>query len=143
MRRPDVFWHIYANDQIKAALRGHLVYVLEIPPVPGSPVIRDIFDPTGQDFQAESLARAAHFVNSRSHGIIYRGVSKSAVYDLISFDPPVSGDDPQFTMYNRKVIANSRSFFLSNPNLGFEMMPVNTLRLVCGSAMNQRATIGS
>lgn len=142
MTRPDLYWHIYAKDQIKPALRGRFIYLLEVATAPDTPVIRDIFDPAGREFETARFPRPRALANRVSHGIVYVGVSRTAVYDLVSFDPPVGAEDPQFTVYNRKVIANSRSFFLINPNLGFEMMPVNTLRLVCGSRMSTRNLIG-
>ncbi len=50
MKRLDVYWHIYPRDQIKPELRGNLIYLLEIPALPGAPVVRQIVDPRGLDF---------------------------------------------------------------------------------------------
>src|ERR1041384_8666266 len=101
MKPADVFWHIYRRDQIKPPLHGHLVYLLEVPPAPGSPVVRNVFDPTGQDFPANIRQRIRAALTRRHHGIVYEGVSKAAAYGLLLVDPPIRKDDPRFLRYNQ------------------------------------------
>jgi len=127
----NVYWHIYRRHQIKPELRGHLVYLLEVAKQPGLPALRHVFDPTGRDFPI-GTRQAATLLRRLPNGIVYRGINKEAVYEILLRDPPITLDDPQFTEYNRRIICNSREFFLIEPwfnRLG--VMP-ETERLLCG-----------
>jgi hypothetical protein len=66
------------------------------------------------------------------HGIVYRGVNKEAVYEVLLRDPPITLDDPQFTDYNRQIISNSRDFFLVDPWFNRLGVARETERLLCG-----------
>ncbi len=112
MRKPDVYWQIYRQDQIKPQWRGRLIYVLEIPRIPGTPVLRHVFDPTGGEFPRGEGQRN-NLLRRLPHGIIYEGVNRTAVFEVMRFDPRISPQDPAFIFYNRKVVHNSRRFFLT------------------------------
>ncbi len=130
MRPSHVYWHIYPRDQVKSALRGELFCVLEVPWKSGSPVVRDIVDPTGRDFPGQALLRFPALMRPDYHGIVYAGVSKSAVYNLMLSDPQIVSEDPGYSRYNRKIISNARNFFLLDPNLGFKAMPQHMVQLL-------------
>ena len=66
-----------------------MIYVLEIPRVPGCPVLRHVFDPLGRDFPADSRERISALMSSFRHGIIYAGISKAAAYDVMLTDPRI------------------------------------------------------
>jgi hypothetical protein len=136
MRPSDVYWHIYRLDEIKPELQGRMIYVLEIPRVPGCPVLRHVFDPLGRDFPADSQKRIAGLMSSLRHGIIYHGVSKAAAYDVMLTDPRILKGDKRFLLYNHEIICNSRTFFLTQPNRGFERMPKFTAQLLCGHPLS-------
>jgi hypothetical protein len=127
----NVYWHVYRRHQIKPELRGPLVYLLEVARQPGLPVLRHVFDPTGRDFP-NGTRQAGSLLRRLPHGILYRGINKEAVYEVLLRDPPITLDDPQFAEYNRRIICNSREFFLVEPwfdSLGVER---ETERLLCG-----------
>lgn len=138
MQSSDVYWHIYHREQIKPEWRGRLVYVLEVPPVAGVPIIRDIFDPTGADFPSNTRSRISAVLEGQNHGIVYAGVNKGAVYNIMKQDPLILAEDSDFARYNRELVTNSRHFFLINPHLGLNLMAGTTLCLVTGSSMVQR-----
>lgn len=123
MRASHLYWHIYPRDQIRAKLRGNLVFILEIPWASGCPVLRNIFDPTGQDFPRTIPIRFPEFMRAEHHGVLYSGVNKAAVCDLMLSDPPMIKEDADYAVYNREIVANARNFFLIDPNLGFKSMP--------------------
>jgi hypothetical protein len=132
MKPADIFWHIYGRDQIKPPLHGDLVYVLEVPGVPGSPVVRHVFDPTGRQFSASLRQNMRAALARRNHGIVYQGVSKAAAYGLLMVDPRIGKDDPHFLRYNQEVVSNSRIFFLAKPESGMEAMLEALERLLGG-----------
>ena len=132
MKSAGIFWHIFRREQIKPPLHGHLVYLLEVPPTPGWPVVRNVFDPTGQDFPANIRQKLRAALGRRHNGIVYDGVSKAAAYGLLLVDPVIGTDDPGFVYYNQQVVCNSRLFFLANPNLGLDTMPEPLGRLLQG-----------
>jgi hypothetical protein len=130
MRSPHLYWHIYPRHQIRPELRGNLLFVLEVPWAPGSPVLRNIFDPTGRDFPRTSPASFPEFMRTEHHGILYAGLNKTAVYDLMLADLPVSKTDPDYAIYNRQIVANARNLLLLDPNLGFKAMPHHMAQLL-------------
>jgi len=132
MRPSDVYWHIYRRDEIRLELQGRLIYVLEIPRVPGCPVLRHVFDPLGREFPSDSRHRISGLITGLRHGIIYHGVSKAAAYDVMLTDPRILKGDKRFVLYNHEIICNSRIFFLAEPNHGFEDMSRHTAQLLCG-----------
>lgn len=127
----SAFWHIYRRHQIKPELRGHLIYLLEVAKRPGLPVLRHVFDPTGRDFPI-GRRQAATLLRRLPHGIVYRGINKEAVYEVLLRDPPITLEDPQFIEYNRGIISNSREFFLIEPWFNRQGVAVETERLLCG-----------
>ncbi len=137
MKPMDVYWHIYSRDQIKPELRGRLIYLLEIPATPGSPVMRHVFDPAGREFPANSRQRVMALLSNLRHGIVYDGVSKHSVYDVLLCDPKIRREDPQFYAYNRGIISNSRTFFLTDPERGLQKLPQTTARLLRGEPVGQ------
>lgn len=132
MKPMDVYWHIYSRDQIKLELRGRLIYLLEIPSAPGSPVMRHVFDPDGREFPANSRQRVMALLSNLQHGIVFDGVSKHSVYDVLLYDPKIRREDPLFLAYNRGIISNSRTFFLNDPERGLKALPPATVRLLNG-----------
>jgi hypothetical protein len=130
MRSPHLYWHIYPRHQIRLELRGDLLFVLEVPWAPGSPVLRNIFDPTGRDFPRTTPARFPEFMRTEHHGILYAGVNKAAVYDLMLTDPALMGEEGDYVFYNRDIVSNARNFFLVDPNLGFKSMPQHMTQLL-------------
>ncbi len=104
--------------------------VLEVPWLPGSPVLRNIFDPTGRDFPRISPPTFSSWMSAQHHGIVYAGLNKSAVYDLMLSDPQISKTDPDYAVYNREIVANARNIFLLDPNLGFKAMPHHMAQLL-------------
>ena len=130
----SVYWHIYRRHQIRPELRGHLLYLLEVPRQRGLPVLRHVFDPTGCDFpigtrQANALLRRL------PHGILYRGVNKEAIYEILLRDPPITLGDASFGDYNRQLICNSREFFLVDPWFSRLGVSVETERLLSGEVV--------
>ncbi len=128
----DVYWHIYGQDQIRPELRGKLIYLIEVPRAIGSPVLRNIFDPTGTQFPANAPERITALLDGEHHGIIYSGVSKAAVYDVMAFDEPIRNEDYSFLLYNEQIITNSRRFFLIDPDRAPDALPCYTARLLSG-----------
>jgi len=136
MKPSDVYWHIYPRNEIKPECRGRMVYVLEIPRNPGCPVLRHVFDSLGRDFPADSYHRIMGLITSLRHGIVYQGINKASAYDVMLTDPRILKGDSQFLLYNHEIICNSRKFFLSEPEHGFESMPKHTAQLLCGHALS-------
>ncbi len=73
----DVYWHIYRREQIKPALRGNLVLVLEIPGEAGAPVLRHVVDRFGRDFP-EAEKTVNELLSRLTHGVVFCGVNKAA-----------------------------------------------------------------
>jgi len=117
----EIYWHVYTQDQVKPELRGNLIYILEVPSFPGSPILRDIFDPTGRQFPSATAARLRALIDSSYHGIMYRGVNKAAVYDVMLQDPVLLKHDPEFAIYNKAILAKARDFFLKQPQHNFNV----------------------
>ena len=129
MRSSQLYWHIYPREQIRSNFRGNLVFVLEVPWQAGCPVLRNIFDPTGEDFP-KNPCRFPEFSRADYHGILYAGVNKTAVYELMLSDPPLLQADADYALYNREIVAGARNFFLIDPNLGFKTMPQHMAQLL-------------
>jgi hypothetical protein len=115
MKSPVLYWHIYTRDQIRPEHRGNLVYVLELPATGCAPVLRDIFDPSGIDFPNAAQPRLRALLESGYHGILYIGLNKAAVYEVMAEDPQILQDDRDFSHYNCELLKNARQFFLSAP----------------------------
>jgi hypothetical protein len=130
VRSPHVYWHLYPRDQIKPTLRGNLICVLEVPWAPGSPVVRDVIDSIGRDFPPRSVVRFPALMHPDHHGILYVGVNKTAVYDLMLIDPQLLPIDSTYSFYNRQIVSNARNFFLLDPNRGFKTMPQHLIQLL-------------
>jgi len=135
MRPSDVYWHIYRLNEIRPELQGRMIYVLEIPRVPGCPVLRHVFDPLGRDFPPDSGHRISALMSGSRHGIIYDGVNKGAAYDVMLTDPRILKGDSRFLLYNHEIVCNSRKFFLIEPDHGFKAMPKYTAQLLCGHSL--------
>lgn len=111
--KTDVYWHIYRPEQVRAARRGRLVYVLEVPTVSGPPVMRSIFDLQGELYPGNLDARlGAVLGDRREHGLIFAGVSPAALEQLVSLDPGITAEDPLFFNYNWAVVRNALDFLL-------------------------------
>jgi len=130
VRSPHVYWHVYPREQIKPELRGDLLCMIEVPWTPGSPVVRDIVDPTGRDFPNQAVSRFPALMRADHHGILYAGVSKTAVNDLMLTDPQLLPIDSAYSFYNRQIVSNARNFFLLDPNRGFKTMPQHMVQLL-------------
>jgi len=130
MRSAHLYWHIYSQDQIRPEWRGPLAFVLEVPWVTGNPVVRNVFDPTGRDFPRTNPNGLAGSLRGEHHGILYAGVNKAAVYELMLSDPAIRTEDADYSLYNREIVANARNFFLIDPNLGFKVMPQHMAQLL-------------
>ena len=132
MKKLDVYWHLYRKDQIKPEFQGWLICVLEMPPVPGLPVLRNILDPNGRDFPIAGREALASLWEGRHHGVIFEGVCKSAIFDLVSQDPVIQEECPRFARYNREIVQNARQFLLADPERGLKSMPAGNARLLRG-----------
>ena len=132
MKTLDVYWHIYRRDQIKPGFRGHLICVLEVPPVPGLPVMRSVLDPTGRDFPIAGREVLAAFLEGRHHGLVFAGVCKSAMLELVTLDPVIREERPRFMSYNRELVQNARHFLLAHTDRVLKGLPKNTARLLRG-----------
>ncbi|HTL59873.1 MAG TPA: hypothetical protein VL361_29650 [Candidatus Limnocylindrales bacterium] len=130
MRPAHIYWHIYSEEQIRPEFRGRLVLTLEVPWLAGSPVVRNIFDPTGRDFPTATASSLQSLMSAKHHGILYVGLNKEAVYDLMLSDPPIAKQDADYASYNREIVANARNLFLLDPNLGFKAMPQHMAQLL-------------
>ena len=124
------YWHIYPQTQIKHGLHGGLVCVLEVPWRASKPVVRCVLDPAGLDFPGQKALTFPSLLSPDHHGVMYVGVSKTAVCDLMLTDPPMMADQPDYTLYNRQIISRARNFFLVDPNRGFKAMPQHMVQLL-------------
>ena len=132
MKSFDVYWHIYRREQIKPEFRGYLNCVLEVPLAPGLPVLRNILDPTGRNSPIAGRETLASLFEGPHHGVVFEGVCKSAVYELVALDPEIREERPQFSSYNREIICNAREFLLTDPEGGLEKLPESHARLLSG-----------
>jgi hypothetical protein len=130
MRSPHVYFHIYPQNQMKPALRGHLILVLGVPWGLRSPVVRDILDPAGNDFVGQPIMRLPALIRPDHHGIVYIGVNESAICDMMLGDPQMLPEDANYAVYNRQIVSNTRNFFLLDPNRGFKTMPQHLVQLL-------------
>jgi hypothetical protein len=138
MRPLHVYWHIYPEAQIKPELRGNLIYVLEVPPIPGFSVLRWVFDPSGVDFPRFKMAS---LLPGGYHGIIFEGVNKDATEEIMASDPEILMSDREFLCYNRIVVTNSRNFFLIAPERGAETLSKPAACLLSGKALKSVAAL--
>lgn len=134
MRKPDVYWHIYRNDHIKPQWRGRLTYVLEIPRTVGTPVLRHAFDPAGEDFP-QGEEQIINLLQRLQHGIVFCGVNKAAIEQVIRSDPPLSAQEDDFLRYNHALVRNSQALFLQRSSLSSDKLPEKTARLLAGRAV--------
>ncbi|HVV71168.1 MAG TPA: hypothetical protein VHI52_06670 [Verrucomicrobiae bacterium] len=130
MRRCHIYWHIYPQDQIKPALHGNLVCLLEVPWTAVTPVVRDVFDPAGGEFPNHMALRFPRPMREDHHGIMYLGVNKAAIFKLALLDPQMPIEATDYSRYNRQIISRARNFFLLDPNLGFKAMPQHMVQLL-------------
>jgi len=132
MKTLDVYWHIYPRAQIKPGFRGHLICVLEVPPVPGFPVLRSVLDTTDREFPIAGREALATMLEGRHHGLVFAGVCKSAILELITLDPVIREERPRFASYNRELVHNARHFLLADTDRVLKGLPKNTARLLRG-----------
>lgn len=130
MSAPHLYWHIYPEKQIRPELRGNLLLVFEVPWTAWTPVIRNVFDQRSQDFPWDPRGTFLSCMQPEHHGVLYAGVSKAAVYDLMLADPSLPHADSDYGLYNHEVIAGARNYFLLDPNLGFKTMPSHMAQLL-------------
>jgi hypothetical protein len=130
MNSPHLYWHIYPQKQIRAELRGNLFLVLEVPWAARTPVLRNMFDPDGRDFPRINSGTFLSFIQSEHHGILYAGVNKPAVCNLMLADPQMPNRDADYALYNHEIVRRARNYFLVDPNLGFKSMPDHMTQLL-------------
>ena len=130
MRSPHLYFHLYPQNQIKPGLRGNLIFVLSVPWALGSPVVRDILDPSGNDFPGQKPIRFPALIRPDHHGVMYIGLNKVAICDVMLSDPQIIPEDPSFSFYNRQIVSKARNFFLLDPNRGFKTMPQHMVQLL-------------
>jgi hypothetical protein len=124
------FWQIFGGDYLKPKLRGDLVYLLEVPGTAGIPVLRNVFDPSGVDFPANSYERLQALLEVGHHGILFEGVSRAAVDALMDWEPPISQNDTEFLVYNRRLIWSSMNLLLAHPYDALEHLPEPLVKLL-------------
>lgn len=105
--------HCYPQDQIKPKLRGDLVYALEVPQEPDAPIIRHIFGTNATNFPVLPVHGLLGLAREIGDAVVFLGVSKSAVYGVIEFDPPIRNRSADFAEYNRELVCASQKFFLT------------------------------
>lgn len=132
MRVPHIYWHIYPRDQIRPELQGNLLFLVAIPAQAGAPVVRDVVDPAGRSFPSAPQTRLADLSGRPCHGIVFQGVSKRGIYGLLALDPVIDKNDTRFAQYNRRVVANSREFFLIDPAHDWTGVPPTMVELLSG-----------
>lgn len=130
MSSPHLYWHIYSQRQIRHELRGHLLLVLEVPWIGMTPVVRNILDPQSRDFRLTGTGAFLSFMQREHHGILYAGVNKPAVCELMLADPSMPQGGGDYALYNHEIIARARNYFLLDPNLGFKSMPDHMAQLL-------------
>lgn len=126
------FWQIFCGENIKPNVQGDLIYLLEIPGMPGIPALRNVFDPAGIAYPANSYDRLQALLQLGHHGVLFEGVGKAAVQALMEWEPPITADDPQFVTYNRRLVWSSMSMLLCDPLDALEQLPgplIEMLRL--------------
>ena len=124
------FWQIFSGENIKPDIRGDLVYLLEIPGAPGIPVLRNVFDPTGIEYPSNSYDRLQALLEMGHHGILFEGVSKAAIEALMDWEPPITREDAQFVVYNRRLAWSSMNLLLCDPLDALELLPEPVVRML-------------
>ncbi len=118
MKSRHVYLHVYPQEQIKFRLRGDLIYVFDIPRTAVRPVIREIYDVTGRDFPPVSDLNIFSVDRADSEHIIFAGVNKTSVYDVMAFDPPLLNNRPEVEQYNRLLVPECPQFLLERSGSG-------------------------
>jgi len=124
------FWQIFCGENIKPDVRGELLYLLEIPGTLGVPVLRNAFDPAGTQYPANSYDRLQALLELGHHGIMFDGVSKAAVEALLDWEPPMTREDDQFMVYNRRLVWSSMNLLLCDPVDALEQIPDPIVRML-------------
>ena len=124
------FWQIFCGENIKPDVQGELLYLLEIPGTTGVPVLRNAFDPAGVQYPANSYDRLQALLELGHHGIMFDGVSKAAVEALMDWEPPMTREDDQFMVYNRRLVWSSMNLLLCDPVDALEQIPDSIVRLL-------------
>jgi hypothetical protein len=124
------FWQIFCGENIKPDFQGNLIYLLEIAGTPGVPVLRNVFDPVGIEYPANSYDRLQALLELGHHGILFEGVSKAAVEALTDWEPPISCEDTPFVVYNRRLVWSTLNLLLCNPADALEQIPEPIVRML-------------
>jgi len=124
------FWQIFGGENLKPSVQGDLVYLLEIPGTPGIPVLRNVFDPTGIHYPSNSYERLQALLEMGHHGILFEGVNKVTVEDLMDWEPAVTPEDTQFAVYNRRLVWSSLNLLLCDPVDALEQIPDPVVRML-------------
>jgi hypothetical protein len=124
------FWQIFCGENIKPDVQGELLYLLEIPGTTGVPVLRNAFDPAGAEYPSNSYDRLQALLELGHHGIMFDGVSKAAVEALMDWEPPMTREDEQFMVYNRRLVWSSMNLLLCDPFDALEQIPAPVVRML-------------
>ena len=124
------FWQIFCGENIKPAVQGGLVFLLEIPGTPGIPVLRNVFDPLGIQYPANSYERLQALLEMGHHGILFEGVSKAAVEAIMDWEPGLTTEDTSFAVYNRRLVWSSLNLLLCDPFDALEQIPEPVVRML-------------
>ena len=106
----NVQWTIHKEDEIKPELRGELIYVVELPETPDAPALRHVVDPKGTQFPSSGKAKLSD--ESKHRTVVFEGVNKAAVYEVMLADPPLF--ESALEEYNRNILKNCEAFFLES-----------------------------
>ena len=136
-------WHVYRREHIKPELRGRLIYVLEISNQPGQPLVRDIFDPTGKEFPCNTREQQLALLERKNNGIVFVGVNKAAVYDLVTQDPPIQNTADRYLDYNSSILENSLEFLLGDSSAQTQALPVEISRFAIGVASKKPGVLSA
>ena len=116
MRRPvDIHWHIYSRDQIRPEYRGRLIYVLELAACVHAPILQEVFDPDGREFPAPTRERFSALIEAGYHTVVYAGLNKPAVDELMAQNPELLCADLDFRHFNRHLLLAARYSLLLDP----------------------------
>lgn len=133
------FWQIFCGENLKPDVQGDLIYLLEIPGISGVPVLRNVFDPDGIQYPANSYERLQALIEMGHHGILFEGINKVTVDALMDWEPSVTAEDTQFAIYNRRLVWSSLNLLLCDPFDALEQIPepiVRMLKLMPTAARN-------